>query len=76
MGSVDPHRLSTGRISEARFGFSAASPVSRQEARDLLPLQLVQIPEQKVKGLLDWARVHPVDSEVALKETHIYAFIY
>lgn len=32
VGCVDPRPLSTGRISEARFGFSAASPVSRHEA--------------------------------------------
>lgn len=58
-GSVDPGRLSAGYISEVRFGFSAASPFSRHEARDLLPLQLVQIPLEKVKSLLNRVRVHP-----------------
>lgn len=62
MGSVDPHRLSTKRISEARFGFSAASPVSRHGACGLHPLQLVQIPQEKVKGPLDRGRGHPADS--------------
>lgn len=62
VGSVDPRRLSTERISEARFGFSAASPVSRHEACGLQPLQLVQIPQEKVKGPLDKARGHPADS--------------
>lgn len=62
MGSVDPHRLSAEHISEARFGFSAASPVSRHEACGLQPLQLVQIPQEKVKSPIDRARGHPVDS--------------
>ena len=62
LGSVDPHRLSAERISEARFGFSAASPISRHEACGLQPLQLVQIPPEKVKGSLDRARGHPTDS--------------
>lgn len=53
-----------------RFGFSAASPVSRHEAYDLLPLQRVQIPKEKVKGL------HPADSEVALKEPHVDTLMY
>lgn len=48
VGSVDPHRLSTERISEARFGFSAASSVSQHEAFGLQPLPLVQIPQEKV----------------------------
>lgn len=60
--------LSTERISEARFGFSAASPVSRQEACGRQPLQMVQIPQEKVKGPLDRARGHPADSSGALKE--------
>lgn len=66
-----PLCLSTERISEASFGFSAASPVSRHEACGLPPLQLVQIPQGKVKGPLDRARGHLADSLVAL----IYVFI-
>lgn len=39
----------------------------------------MQIPQEKVKGPLDKARVHPADSEVALKEPHVdtlYLCIY
>lgn len=60
-GSVDPYRLSTERISEARFGFSAASSVSWHEARGSQPLPLMQIPQEKVRGPFDRARGHPAD---------------
>lgn len=62
VGSDDPHRSSTEHISEARFGSSAASPVSTPEACALRPLQLVQIPQGRVKGPLGGARGRPADS--------------
>lgn len=77
--SVDPHRLSTGRMSESRLDFSAASTVSWHQACALQPLPLMQIPLEKVKGHFDGAKGHPADSKVALDEPSLQMwthFIY
>lgn len=68
VGSADPRRLSGGYISDGRFGFSWAPPVSGQKSCDLLPLQWVQIPKEKVKGSPWQSWGHPADTGAALKE--------
>lgn len=53
VGPADPRCSSAGCISEAKFEFSSASPVSGHRAFGFSPLQPVQIPQEKVKGPLD-----------------------
>lgn len=52
VASVDPRRLSAGRTSEARFGFSAASSVSWHQACGLQPCRSCKFQEGKLRVLL------------------------